>query len=168
MSTFIKTFFDTSFQMQLLETNIIYTLFFSRDLDVFDYKYIEHCVKEGRLLPNLIDYRTNKRSIYLDYDPFRVLLGIEKWSEVPRKPEGTKVPDFDFDPEEIRRDNDNTYKNFKSAKMGYSRKEQREIIQFLMDNKAYKLTGGNTIWKRMEHRDCCHGNRYMQATKRSK
>ena len=118
---------------------------FPRDFDVFDCKYIEDCIKEGCLLPNLIDYRTNKLSIYLDYDPFRVLLGLQKWSEVPRKPEET-VLEFDEEKERIRRDNE--YKSFKS-RICYTREEQVEIIQFLIDLKAriqQKLMRNFLVW----------------------
>ena len=129
---------------------------------MFDCRYVEHCVQEGMLLSNLRDYRINTQSVYEDYDPFDILLGRRKWSDVPEKPEGIRVPDFDFDfgsRQEFQRDNDNRYKNFKSSKMSYTRREQKEILKFLIDAMAFSLTTGNTIWKRMEHRDLCNGNR---------
>jgi hypothetical protein len=54
------------------------------DGDFFSVNYIDDCYSAGKLLPNLIDYRVNNRSIYENYEPLRVLLGFMKWTDVPR------------------------------------------------------------------------------------
>lgn len=84
-----------------------------RDYDVFDYKYVENCVASNKILPNLIEYRTNQKSIYIMYNPIDVMLGNKKWSDIERVPEGSKVDDSGFDIEVFQQENDNRYKNFK-------------------------------------------------------
>merc|ERR1719318_1654967 len=57
-----------------------------RDLDMFDYRYVLDCVKEDRILPNLLDYRINAHlpSIIQQHDPgpVDVLLGYKRWRDI--------------------------------------------------------------------------------------
>ena len=55
------------------------------EIDVFSVQYIEDCVANKKLLPNLKDYRVNSRSIFEDYEPTKVLMGKLKWSDINRK-----------------------------------------------------------------------------------
>ena len=40
---------------------------------------------------------------------------------------------------------DREFKMFKSARYGYSKKEQLEMLQFIFKRKAYKLLKGNQL-----------------------
>ena len=110
---------------------------------------------ERRILPNLIDYKVNKNSIYGDYDPLDVLIGRVRWSDVPRKVEGEPVSAIEFDPEE----NDHQYRVFKSSREPYTRKEQMKIIEEIQKRKAYSIIRGNIVWKRMEQGNFNKGKR---------
>lgn len=114
-------------------------------MDSFDYKYIKHCVTKKRILPNLINYRVNRNSLFKDYDPISVLTREIKWSDVPRRIEGEQVSDLEFDSVK----NDNEYKAFKSKKP-FTHKEQLKIIQEVQRRKAYNIVKGNVLWQRME------------------
>ena len=130
---------------------------------MFDCRYVDNCVREGRILPNLLDYRLNKNTVYTDYDPVDVLLGHRAWSELERRDEGIRVSGDEFDMVDIARENDNRYRCFKSGRYPYTTAEEREILQYLVDRRAYNLVGGNTIWKRMEQNKVCNGNRWVTA-----
>ncbi len=49
--------------------------------DVFSAYFIKDSVNAGKLV-DLSKYRVNKRSIFENYDPLKVLLGIQKWEDL--------------------------------------------------------------------------------------
>ena len=64
----------------------------SQKRNIFDLDYLRDCVKKGEILSNLVDYRIySHHPIPSPQDPLDVLLGYEKWNEVPedliRRPE---------------------------------------------------------------------------------
>jgi hypothetical protein len=53
-----------------------------------------------------------------------------QWSEIPRKEEGEVVPAIEDD-QEFRNLHDHEYRAFKSSRMPYTRRDQKEIVDFL-------------------------------------
>lgn len=139
-----------------------YEIALKRDYDVFDYKYVENCVASNKILPNLIEYRTNQKSIYIMYNPIDVMLGNKKWSDIERVPEGSKVDDSGFDIEVFQQENDNRYKNFKDGKLNYTRAEEMQILKRLIELREFRGSG-NAIWKRMERSGVCNSNRSWES-----
>jgi len=139
-----------------------YEIALKRDYDVFDYKYVENCVASKKILPNLIEYRTNQKSIYVMYNPIDVMLGNKKWSDIERVPEGSKVDDSGFDIEVFQQENDNRYKNFKDGKLNYTRAEEMQILKRLIELREFRGSG-NAIWKRMERSGVCNSNRSWES-----
>ena len=84
-------------------------------------------------------------SEYEDYDPMDVLTGLRKWSQLTVKIVGEKVPDIEdeFEPEEPAR------KQSLGRKMPYSRKEDKEILNWIVDTGAFSQLKGNEVWKNM-------------------
>jgi len=124
-----------------------------KDQDMYDYKYILHCAEKDELLPNLCDYRVTSHvpSVFQSYNPLHILLGNLKWSEVPRKLVGEKVSDIEEEEDDATRLYENEYKHHKSQKLPYSKKEQQEVVDWIVKYSAYKLLRGNLVWKRMEY-----------------
>ena len=126
-----------------------------KDQDMFDYKYILDCVDKEELLPNLIDYRINSHvpSVFEAYNPLDILQGSLKWSEVPRKPTGERISDIEDNDEvgaEMARSFEAEYRHHKAHRLPYCKKEQQEIVDWIVKYSAYKLLKGNFVWQRME------------------
>jgi len=115
-----------------------------KDQDVFNVKYIYDCVERGKLITNLKDYRVGV-SEYEDYEPMDVLTGLRKWSQLTIKIVGEKVSDIEdeFEPEEPAR------KQSLGRKMPYSRKEDKNILTWIVDTGAFTQLKGNEVWKNM-------------------
>jgi len=126
-----------------------------KDQDMFDYKYIIDCVEKDELLANLIDYRITSHvpSIFEKYNPLDILQGILKWSDVPKKPTGERVSDIEDDEvgEDLRRSFEAEYRHHKVRGMPYCKKEQQEMVDWVVKYSAFKLLKGNLVWQRMEH-----------------
>jgi hypothetical protein len=73
-------------------------------------------VEQGRLLPNLIDYRLGKKSRFHDHNPMDVLLGRKTWNDLQQigEGEGEACSDFESDTEETSRSHE-TKRHQKSA-----------------------------------------------------
>lgn len=111
-----------------------------REQDMFDYKYVLDCVKENSILPNMLDYRINSHlpSILQPYDPVDILLGYKRWKDIPEV-EGEKVSDVeddDFDNDRLGNDVASKHNVFKSVRFPYSKKNQQEIVNFLVKYSA--------------------------------
>eukprot|EP00090_Calanus_glacialis_P016457 TRINITY_DN25768_c0_g1_i1.p1 TRINITY_DN25768_c0_g1~~TRINITY_DN25768_c0_g1_i1.p1 ORF type:complete len:1107 (-),score=385.74 TRINITY_DN25768_c0_g1_i1:97-3417(-) len=125
-----------------------------KDQDMFDYKYIIDCVDKDELLDNLIDYRISSHvpSIFEHYNPVDILQGILKWSDVPKKPTGERVSDIEDEEvgEDMRRSFEAEYRHHKAHKLPYCKKEQQEMVDWIVKYSAFKLVKGNLVWQRME------------------
>ena len=130
-----------------------------RGEDVFRCSYVHDCIREDKLLPNLIEYRVNRNSIFADYDPFDVLVGRKKWIDIEYL--GTKVSGDEFDIMERAARVTQMSQKFKEyrTRLSYTDQEEREIYKFLKANAYYKRTAGNYIWKKMEQSGVCNGKR---------
>ena len=84
-------------------------------------------------------------SEYEDYEPMDVLTGLRKWSQLTIKIVGEKVSDIEdeFEPEEPAR------KQSLGRKMPYSRKEDKNILTWIVDTGAFTQLKGNEVWKNM-------------------
>jgi hypothetical protein len=139
-----------------------------RDQDMFDHRYVLDCLKEDMILPIMLDYRINSHlpSILEQYDPVDVLLGYKRWKDITEV-EGEKVSDIeedDFDADPPGSDSQSK-QVFKSFRIPYSKKNQHEIVKFLVSHSAYKMVKGNSIWQRMEEGGLCKGARTWQSMK---
>ena len=139
-----------------------------RDQDMFDHKYVLDCVKENMILSNLLDYRINSHipSNLQLYDPIDVLLGYKAWKDIPEV-EGDIISDIeDFFDEDVQvPDRQAPPKIFKTYRTPYSKKQEQEIVNFLLTHSAYKMLKGNSIWQRMEDMGVCKGCRTWQSMK---
>ena len=53
----------------------------------------------------------------------------------------------------------------KTWRRPYSKSEQKDMVEFLVEKRAYSLLGGNTIWQQMEEGGACGGRRTWQSMK---
>ena len=127
--------------------------------DVFRCSYVYDCIREDKLLPNLIEYRGNRNSVFVEYDPFDVLVGKKKWTDIEYL--GTKVSGDEFDIVERAAIASQLSQRFKEhrTRLAYTEREESEIYKFLKENAFYKKTAGNYIWKKMEQSGICNGKR---------
>ena len=124
-----------------------------KDQDMFDYKYILDCIDKNELLNNLSDYKVKSHipSTFEAYNPLEVLLGNLKWSEVPKKVVGESVSDIEDDVgEELRKSFEADYRHHKVKGQPYCKKEQIQIVEWIIKYNAFKSLGGNSVWQRME------------------
>jgi hypothetical protein len=138
----------------------------SRSYDMFRHDYIKDCVSAGHILPNLKDYKvvTQTPSPHGDYDPVEVMLGRLAWSEVPSS--GDQVSDMeDVEEDEVAVRAAAEYKAFKSRKKVYTDEERREIVAALAERGAWNEVKGTSIWRQLERRQLCRGDRTWQSMK---
>ena len=130
-----------------------------KNQEQFDFRYVTDCIYEGLLLQNLLDYRvkTRKTCSYQAFNPLDILHGYTKWSELVQMPEGEVVTGEEFD--ELTSVAP-TYSPVKPYKI-YSRKNQEEIVKYLVRFAAYKLVKGNAIWQKMEESNVCKGRTWQ-------
>ena len=57
------------------------------NVDVFDYKYIEDCFENNKILMNLMDYLVGQ-SKYEKYEPLKIMYWDTKWSDMEKKSKG--------------------------------------------------------------------------------
>eukprot|EP00092_Neocalanus_flemingeri_P049075 GFUD01056275.1.p1 GENE.GFUD01056275.1~~GFUD01056275.1.p1 ORF type:complete len:205 (+),score=54.47 GFUD01056275.1:19-633(+) len=130
-----------------------------KDLDMIDYKYILDCVEDNDLLTNLSDCKVSSHItwIFEPYNPMDILLGNRKWSDVPKKQVGEKVSDIEDDEagEDMRQTFETEYRHHKANRLPYCKKEQQEIVDWIVKYTAFKLLKGNIVWKSMECREAC-------------
>ena len=53
----------------------------------------------------------------------------------------------------------------KTWRRPYSKSEQKDMVEFLVEKRAYSMLGGNTIWQQMEEGGACGGRRTWQSMK---
>jgi len=123
-----------------------------KDQDMYNYKYVLDCVEKNEILPNLNDYKVTSHvpSIFEPYNALDILQGILKWSDVPRKQLGERVSDIEDEDGESSRLYEAEYRHYKAQKLPYCKKEQLEIVEWIVKYSAYKLLRGNMVWQRME------------------
>ena len=77
-------------------------------------------------------------------DPLEVLLGLKTGTVGGvGQPEGERVSDIEEE-EEVEAS------PLKTWRRPYTRREQQEIVDYLVKKRAYSIVKGNTIWQRME------------------
>ena len=139
----------------------------SRSYDMFCYQYIQDCVAAGHILPNLEDYKvkTQTPSPHGDYDPVEVMLGRLAWSQVPGG--GDQVSDMEDieEEDEVAVRAEAEYKAFKSRRKVYTDEERREIVAALAERGAWSQVKGTSIWRQLERRQLCRGDRTWQSMK---
>jgi len=138
-----------------------------RTAEMFDYRYVTDCIYENLVLPNLLDYRVTslRPHPYENYDPLDILHGFSKWSDLVKRIDGERVSDiedFDGEVEVLNSTRDTHIKDFKVA---YSRKNQEEIVNYLVKFSAYKIVKGRAIWEKLEALKVCNGKRSWQSMK---
>ena len=131
----------------------------AKNQEQFDFRYVTDCIYEGLILQNLLDYRvkTRKTTSYQAFNPLDILHGYTKWRELVQVPEGEVVTGEEFD--ELTSVAP-TYSPVKPYKI-YSRKNQEEIVKYLVRFAAYKLVKGNAIWQKMEESNVCKGRTWQ-------
>jgi len=134
------------------------TILIVRDRDIFDYNYIFDCMKHKSLVPNLNDYIVGK-SAFEPYNSLDILCGNRKWSDLKRVEVGERVSDIEDGEEDepVRR----PVNMFKPNRLPYSRKEQEQIVNWIIENHCYKDLRGINIWKTMEKEVVMRGRSYQ-------
>ena len=142
-------------------------LILNHNTDHFNYNYILDCQKHDQLLNNLRDYILGE-SAFEDYDALRVLLGEIKWSDIKRREIiGEKLSFLDDKDDDDEYDNSKK-SNMKYAKAPYTRKEDEEIVEWIVKNQAYKDLKGNKVWEEMEVDEVGRGRTYQSLKERFK
>ena len=138
-----------------------------RHQEMFDYRFVENCIYENMIVPNMIDYRilSCQTTVYESFNPLDILHGYVKWDDLREKIEGERVSDIeDFEDEESTFSESRT-NNFKTYKIAYSRKNQEEIVKYLVRFSAYRLVKGRAIWEKLAELKICKGVRSWQSMK---
>ena len=140
----------------------------SRGLEMIDYRFVIDCANQEVILDNMKDYmvRANKFcSIYDEsYNPLDILLGYKKWSELSQGETVSDIEDFEHDDIGANKTFDKM-SAFKLSKLPYSRRNQEEIVKFLVRFAAYNLVKGKAIWEKLEELKVCKGERSWQSMK---
>ena len=132
--------------------------------EMFDHRYILDCIYENTILPNMLDYRVTRRThSFKSFDPLDILHGYSKWSDLETVTQGEAVSDIEefVEDESSAQPQKSPVKNYKI----YSRKNQEEIVQYLVRFAAYKMVKGNSIWQKLESMNVCKGERTWQSMK---
>ena len=132
--------------------------------EMFDHRYIMDCIYENTILPNMLDYRVTRRTLsFKSFDPLDILHGYSKWSDLETVTQGEAVSDIeeDVEDESLAQPQKSPIKNYKI----YSRKNQEEIVKYLVRFAAYKMVKGNSIWQKLESLNICKGERTWQSMK---
>jgi len=135
--------------------------------EMFDYRYVTDCIGDNLILPNLLDYRVTslRPHPYENYDPLDILHGYAKWSDLNKRIDGERVSDIEDLDEDDEIVNSNIENNIKDFKVAYSRKNQEEIVKYLVKFSAYKMVKGRAIWEKLEALKVCNGKRSWQSMK---
>ncbi len=127
-------------------------------IDAFSCAYVDDCIAENRLLPNLRDYRLNEVSFYQDYDPFDVLTGRQTWGVLTklaaadsgaRSDSGEEVSDLEG--EDLVFSGKPAASKLKVGRMPYTKRDQQDIVDWLVKHKEYNRLKGVDVWKLMEN-----------------
>ena len=128
-----------------------------KDQDMFRHEYVLDCVEHQKILPNLRAYKVSSHvtTLLSEYNPLDILQGNLKWSDVPIVTDGEKVSDIESEDDtrgdELRKTYEKEYKYHKSSRLLYSKKEEQQIIDYIVDHDYYKILKGNSVWKSMEN-----------------
>ena len=133
---------------------------FIKDVDMFDDQFIQDCVEQNQLM-DLNDYRTGQRPMFETYDANSIMKGFFGWKDLNRRDVGEKVSDIDDD-EDMEETGPAKKKPVKAyAKMPYCKNEQQEILDWIVENEAFKGLKGNEIWKKMEEENVGRGRSWQ-------
>ena len=140
--------------------------------DLFRLDYVRDCVQKGQLIPNLRDYRLGEKSVYLDYDPFKVLKGELTWAQLERSKENLDdgmyryMYGFTFqtsiymyvllssvcsDSDDDGVDGSSRYPMASrppQSRNPYTQREKEQILCYIVKKRAYNLLKGNEFWIR--------------------
>ena len=106
-------------------------------------------------------------------NPLEVLLGRTTWAAAIVE-EGERVSDIEDEDDLVEIRIRGLFLNLsqvvlpspsKTWRRPYSKSEQKEIVQFLVEKRAYSLLRGNTIWQQMQEGGACGGRRTWQSMK---
>ena len=84
------------------------------------------------------------------------------------EPISTKTVMIFKDPNKIKRDFNHQVvlpSPSKAWRRPYTKAEQKDMVEFMVERRAYSLLGGNTIWQQMEEAGACGGKRTWQSMK---
>lgn len=139
------------------------TILIVRDKDIFDYNYIFDCMKHKCLVPNLNDYILGK-SAFEPYNALDILCGNRKWSELPRVELGERVSDIEDGEEDepVKRPGN----MFKPNRLPYCRREEEEVVNWIIENSCYRDLRGIQIWKKMEEEKVGKGRSFQSLKER--
>ena len=132
--------------------------------EMFDHRFVLDCIYENMILPNLIDYRvTRKTHSFKSYDPLDILHGYKGWSDLETVTQGEVVSDIEDggEDESLAQTRKSPVRSYKT----YNRKNQEEIVKYLVRFAAYKMVKGNSIWQKLESLNVCKGERTWQSMK---
>ena len=132
--------------------------------EMFDHRFVLDCIYENTILPNMLDYRvTRKTHTFKSYDPLDILHGYSKWSDLESVMQGEAVSDIEDGDgaESVTQHQKSPVRSYKT----YSRKNQEEIVKYLVRFAAYKMVKGNSIWQKLESLNVCKGERTWQSMK---
>ena len=74
-----------------------------RHQEMFDYRFVENCIYEKMIVPNMMDYRivSCQTPVYESFNPLDILHGYVRWEDLKVKIEGERVSDIeDFEEED--------------------------------------------------------------------
>ena len=130
-------------------------------------RYVTDCIYENLVLPNLLDYRVTslRPHPYENYEPLDILHGFSKWSDLVKRIDGERVSDIEDFEGEVEVLNSTRDTHIKDFKVAYSRKNQEEIVKYLVKFSAYKVVKGRAIWEKLEALKVCNGKRSWQSMK---
>ena len=127
--------------------------------DLFDIQFIKDCVEQKTLL-DLNHYLAASKSLFENYDANSIMNGDVGWTDLNRLEEGEKVSDIE-DEDDLREKIQSKKKPMKANRMLYSKNEQKEILDWIVENEAFASLKGNEIWKRMEAENVGRGRSWQ-------
>ena len=104
-----------------------------------------------------------KTHSFKSFDPLDIQHGYSKWSDLETVTQGEAVSDI----EESVQEESSAQPQKSPVKNDtiFSRKDQEEIVQYLVRFAAYKMVKGNSIWQKLESMNVCKGERTWQSMK---
>ena len=141
----------------------------SRRREVFSVDYLIDCINSNEILPNILDYKKQEFSMnFEDYNPLDILFGYKQWTDLSERLDWSRLTDAEDNVEEdvtVMQSMKTNRIALKAVKAPYRRRDQEEIVRFLVRFSAYRLVKGNAIWQKFEDLGLCNGARSWQSMK---
>jgi len=141
----------------------------SRRREVFSVDYLIDCINSNEILPNILDYKKQEFSMnFEDYNPLDILFGYKQWTDISERLDWSRLTDAEDNVEEdvtVMQSMKTNRIALKAVKAPYRRRDQEEIVRFLVRFSAYRLVKGNAIWQKFEDLGLCNGARSWQSMK---